>query len=711
MKQFEINDTRSEIDSSEGFINDLIKKSNSNATNLYNCLNTSSTLIQDIKKKISILGDMITDLSVINGNTKTNIFLNDLDVYSVNGIEIVNDKITLNKIQEDLLEYDIKSSSIQSEKPFIIKDESERSKSVEDLLKYNTFSKIELDSIGYSLDIVLKYSTISKINQIIIELPTNTDSYPLLQNIKTLNNGTSYTDLRINNNNSYQFSLDENRQIGNIYTIDIDPVDTKELRFTLSSTTSKYLNIKGIKTTYNTYTSEGEIVLGPVVCNSPILKVGISCVESSDNVGLEISTNLVDWIQLTDSYKLSSDNVRKVVAFNTINSTSFKTDTQVTSFYIRLKLESKTLESLEYSSYRTFREDGTLSDVTSNLDKNKFSAFRIKSNDMVYGRNSFYQHLSLPSEIKDEIDLIRINGVRKIRGFNDTKYSIGEDGITYTGVDSRLKHLRLPTTININASEFDSVNSNLLDINTIPFSDEINVLHREDICIKLINKEDNYLLITKDSRKRLNININSNFTLDSTNTIFQVPDEDILLYDSIGNLLYTFKKENHYTALDENNENIYFVSTVNVLYQPPEVEKYVYNPMYPLLTLKENEYSIDEGKIVLGKGSIVFASGWKIVKTNINKSIRISYQNGNSWERIDTLYTYYHEQIDKSSIEKNVIKLDHRSIEKGSLQIYEYNAYESLGNESDVYISVMNTNRFENYFVKPEEDSNIYLEE
>ena len=51
------------------------KTVNSLATDMYNTLGSINTKLSEVKDKVSILGDMLTDLRVLNGSAKNIIYL------------------------------------------------------------------------------------------------------------------------------------------------------------------------------------------------------------------------------------------------------------------------------------------------------------------------------------------------------------------------------------------------------------------------------------------------------------------------------------------------------------------------------------------------------------------------------------------------------------------------------------------------------------
>lgn len=710
MKQFEARDLKDKLENIGNSTNALIEESNTNTTRLYNLLSNTTKSVSTITKKIAVLGDMITDLSIINGKSKSRISLSDLDIYSQKGIELKDGTVYLAKTNETLMEYSL-NSTILSTKPYIIRGLDGKTKTIEDFYKYKTETILEVTSVGYDFNFVLDFQKLTKINQIKINLPLTAKSYPTINNITTVNNGVEIP-VKILNNNSFVYSFDDNRVIGNEYIIDIEPIDTKELRFNLFSKVDTSVTILSISTSYNKYVESGSIIFGPIVSETPILKIGVNSTESSDNVGIQISTDLEQWIDIVDSFKVSLDKVRKVVAYNTINELSFKTTEPVNSIYLRLNLNAVPIDVVSTNSeYESYREDLVVSDsIFSKAESNRISAFKIKNNDLVYGENTYKTNLDISEDIRSNSESITINGFRKILGFVSSPYCIGVNDNSFMNVDVKFKSKRLPASIDIDATKFDSVSSQLYDINVIPINGTINTLTENNIVVKLTNKEDDYKLIVKSTKEFINIKINSSYIESGCEALYEVPYDDILLKDSLGNTLIEISKEN-LLKIETNDTANYFVSLIGVLYTLPTVGGYTPNLLYPLRNLDETEYSVINGKIILGKGSIENISGYQVIKTKINKKLSVSYQNGNTWERIDPLYTYYNEQIDKRGIETSVIKLDHRSIEKGSLNIFEYNAYESVGSDSTGYIAVSNQYLKDKTYIASEKNPDQYLEE
>ena len=311
--------------------------------------------------------------------------------------------------------------------------------------------------------------------------------------------------------------------------------------------------------------------------------------------------------------------------------------------------------------------------------------------------------------MKKDLEKLSVGGNLLVRGFDETPYSYGIKPVAISGVEVKLRHKRLHAEIGIDASTFDSVGGLLLDIVVVPITGDINVNSGTDICFPLKLKEDTYRLVSQNTKRYIEYDISSSFLNTAQSTIIQVPYEDINLSDSLGNIIEVFNKEDLYSIV-EGEVTYYFISLAKTLYQITEVTGYEFNPMYPLVALESKEYSLEDNKLVLGSNNIVTISGFKLNKINIEKKLVVSYQNGNIWERTNPLYTYHHTQLDRDNIEKTVIKLDHRSIEKGTLALYEYDNYSSVDSKLTL-LTVTSRGVTPTEYLTEETSSNVFIGE
>ena len=533
MKQYEIDQLDLACSRLQTEVNSIIDVTNIAITESYNTIMNSADKINRIKDKVAVLGDMLTDLKIINGTTGLNTNFTDLDIYSTQGVIIDDDVITLDKTKETIVEFDNRSSILFSTKPLSLLSTSGKEKTIEEVLKYRDLTKLSVNSINISVNFTLKYSRISKINQIVIHLPINTTVYPSISELKYLSSTTNnYMPINFQDTTSNIIDIDEERKIGNVYTFDIDPIDTKEITFTLNTKESSYIDILGIETKYVERALSGEIILGPVVTDDPILKVGVSSEYSTDNVEIEISHNFLNWFPMTDTDRINLDNNRKILAYNTVNQDSFKTESDVNTMYIKLKLNSEILDNDTISPYEGYREDGSITIDLKQLDSTRVSALRIERDDFYYGDNTYSNVADITLKMKKDLEKLSVGGNLLVRGFDETPYSYGIKPVAISGVEVKLRHKRLHAEIGIDASTFDSVGGLLLDIVVVPITGDINVNSGTDICFPLKLKEDTYRLVSQNTKRYIEYDISSSFLNTAQSTIIQVPYEDIIVSDS-----------------------------------------------------------------------------------------------------------------------------------------------------------------------------------
>lgn len=231
--------------------------------------------------------------------------------------------------------------------------------------------------------------------------------------------------------------------------------------------------------------------------------------------------------------------------------------------------------------------------------------------------------------------------------------------------------------------------------------------------------EDIYTLICKDSKKSLQIDLTTPYILNSLSSIINVPYENIIIKNSIGEVIVEIDKKDLLTIIEKDNvgEDItyYFLNLVDILFDPIEVVGYTYSKLYPLKELEEKEYGLLQGKIVTGKDVIVDVKGYELIITEVDVVRVVNYSNGNYFKRVDENFTYYSEQILGDDVLKNVVKLNNVAIEKGSILIEEYyengETYTSTPTSNLRYINV-NTIQEPNY-VQVDQDSQTetYLQE
>lgn len=225
--------------------------------------------------------------------------------------------------------------------------------------------------------------------------------------------------------------------------------------------------------------------------------------------------------------------------------------------------------------------------------------------------------------------------------------------------------------------------------------------------------EDIYTITGSESKQSLRLDLTTPFVLNSAATIINVNFEDIVIKNSIGEIVAEIKKED-LLYIEDNETKSYFLNLVNILFDPIEVEGYVYSKLYPLKELEDNEYGLLNGKIITGKDVIVTIKGYELLKSTVDVNKVVNYYNGNYIKRLDDNFTYYHEQYHSTDDLRSIIKLDSVAIEKGSLYLEEYledgETYTSTPTNNTKFLNV-NTNENPKYIITDETNPDKYLQE
>lgn len=467
------------------------EKTNSLATDTYNLLTKVTSNVTTLKNKISILGDMLTDLRVLNGSAKNVIPLTDLKIIENNGIRIKDNKFELNYINNELKEVDANLSSITSVVPYKLYSLDEKESYLSDLLKTKSEVKIKFPNKNYTFELNLRYQNIEQVNTIVLQLGLLTESYPDILSIKYIDIDNTLKDIIILDTNTRNYSLNDNRVKDNLYVFNITPVATDQIIIELSSRDSDSLIVKGIETYYTNILQNGYIVLGPVTTEDPILKLAIDSKNITSGVKIEVSTDKDYWIELNNSSSIGLNGTKKILSINTIGNNSIKNDQDIYSVYIKISITSSILsnENLDISVYNTLREDSTIgNDLLNSIEDIRLSAYRVSSSDFNYGNYMYNSAINLNKFPLDKIETIQNNGVSKVLGLVESKYSITNSSNTANvigSVGAELKLHRLNADKTIDASGFDLANSIVHDVYPRYIEETINTKQKDNMCIVL----------------------------------------------------------------------------------------------------------------------------------------------------------------------------------------------------------------------------------
>lgn len=473
----------------------VTETSNSLTTRVYNSLTKITENVTAVRNKVAVLGDMLTDLRVLNGSAKNVINLTTLDVVETQGLQIKDNKFELSYLTNELKEIDSSLSSISSTVPYRLFNKENKEAFLKDLLKTKSEVLLKFPNDNYTFDLNLRYRSHEQINTIVLQLDLLTESYPDILSIKYVSVDNSIKDIILLDTNSRNFSLNENRVKDNRYVFNITPVVTDQIIIQFSSRESSSLSLKSIETYYSNVIESGYIVLGPVSTEQPILKLAFDSSKITEGVSVEVSTDKEFWIPLSNSSSMDLSNTRKILSINTINSNSIKNDVDIYSVYIKIIIESSILsnEDLDVSIYNTLREDNVIgNDLLNSIEDIRLSAYRVSSSDLVHGKYMYNSSVNLATLPLDKIEYIENNGVFKVLGLTDTKYSITttNNQVNVLGsIGAELKLKRMIANGTLDADTYDVANCKLYDIYPRLINETINTKQKDNLAILLKKKK------------------------------------------------------------------------------------------------------------------------------------------------------------------------------------------------------------------------------
>lgn len=661
-------------------VSELITKSNTCTVDMVNCIDNISTDIKYIIDKVTVMGDMITDLRVLNGTAKSITSISDLPVVSNTGLSIKDGNISLSLYSETNKEVNAKNAVIVSTLPYTLYDVNKVSTDLDLLFKSNTTTTVAFDNSGYTFTVSMPFTSIEQINCIDVKLNLNTETYPIINSIKYVDQNNIIQDTPILDTQNKSINLDENRVVNNLYSININPVVTNQLLVEFVCKSGNTLTFDSINPKYNKRTTNGSIVLGPYASDEPILKLAIDSDTITTGVDLYVSGDKENWIPITSSSSFGSN--KKILSFNTVSNNSQKLSEDLYRIYVKVDIASNkiTNETSIVEVYDTYREDGVINtDTLSNIPDNMLSAYRLKSSDYFYGKYSYNSSCNMSGLAFNMIEQIDVEGIPKVIGMETTKYSVSngyDSSLGIAAVGCELRSLRLPSSGVVDATGFDIANSKLVDIYPRAINQSVNVNQKDNLCFTLDVKEDLYTLISSTTRKSVVIDLTTPFIKNSSSALLQVPNEDIIIRDSLGKNILTITKDKLL-----NIDEVYFINLVGILFTPLIVEGLQYSSLYPIKQLQDNEYALQDGKVIAASGVIFNVQGYELLKTEVTCNRVVNYTNGNYIKRVDDSYAYHYEQELDIAEPITVLKLNNVSISKGSLII------EDLSQRQGTYIN------------------------
>lgn len=573
---------------------DYDKIKNNFNLNMVNLANLQTNFIVNLPKelnRISALTDKISNLNIISGNCYLYKKANDLKEIENNNI--IFDKDFNSFKLKPTLSYKIEtkenSSQLITNKTIKIFDKDKtKLKNLDDLLVRSETINIYTEENNYSYTFKINFGSLISFNNINLILNEETISYPKITEVYYINNNKEKILLKILNNNSRNIDLDQYKNISNVYSIDTETGTSDNINIVFEDSQSDLI-IDKLNINYMEYSSEGYIVLEALKEAKPILKVGLESKGDIEYVDYSISYDKETWYPIDLSNIYGIEKVNKVLSFNTISTDSLKSDVDIKSIYIRLKLKAK--ESSFVVDNKVNREIYSSSTLNvSNINYDSYSLYE-NSNSIFYGERSKVNIFDF-KDLYSNGEYIIINNSYYIKGFIESSVSkTKESPYTYSPVEIKSKEI-LKSGENLSFEEIDISTKDLETVNiktrTNNLLDSVNI----DYVVQLKDTTIKSKYYLSQDKVEIEVNLEIGYINSSLDVLYTVKNSSpVYLLDSFKNLI---KELIPFKLKDTEKETIYAISLLDSeLFDMYEN----ISRTYPLTELSDYELGFIDNKI------------------------------------------------------------------------------------------------------------------
>lgn len=516
--------------------------------NMFNLASYQLNLLTDIPKdvnKISEITDKLSNLIIISGNCYFYINGNDFK-------EVSNSNVIFNKNNNTFKLKSIVSSKLQSKegKNYFISNKTVRIfdrsktqlKTIDDMLIKKEPVVITTKENNYTYTLSLNFNSIVNLNNLQLKLNEQTVSYPNISEIYYINNNREKVNIRILNNNKYSFNLDTNKNISNLYEIDIDSIETDNINIVLEDI-GLDLIIDNLECFYTEYAKEGSIVLQALSSEYPVLKVGLEGTDDSNNIKFSVSHDAKSWlpIELSNTYNIEQTN--KVISYNTISNNTVRVEYDVKNIYI--KIDIKASQQIIENYEKVNREIYNSSSFDTKLyDYNEYSLY--ETNDAInFGQTTENNGLNF-KDLFNKGEYVIINNKYYIKGFKESDISKDINSTYYNSSISLKNNYKRISGTTIKFNDIDISTKEIFKFNIRKLTKNLNDQDNTKYVLPL--KEDSFQSIyyLKHNNKEIEIDLTAGFINSTLDVLYCLEGEGkVYLLDHNKNLikeLPTFKE-------------------------------------------------------------------------------------------------------------------------------------------------------------------------
>lgn len=637
-------------------------KHNDLSYTVFNLVSKFSELLPESLNSLVKLSDALTDALVVSGRSSLSKSIFNLDVISSSlNLNKESGSLTLNYKTDRNYSINTKKSYIQTDNKVSIynKDKSSLASFGDLILGMPIVIETPDQYFKYTFALALEAKVV--VSCLDLELDLTSSSYPLISEVYYINDNNKKVYCTILNSSDTKYDLDAERQKDNVYTILLPNIKTNKIFITLEDKDKTSVSINKIGARKLSYEAEGDVVLGPIVSNYPILKASVEALGDIDNANFYISPDLETWYEVAapDDVPFTKD-ISKIVAFNTVASESLKREKDFKELYLRVRLVRKL--DKESSSYLKLGRQ-TLTTSTTPLEGEPAEITVYEISDVThYGATTYRETVQGSKLFTNEFSYVESKGSCYVRGFVENSYAITQSS-EMLNVNITTKPLKVGADA-IDAIGYEPLSANVYGYVVTSKPDRINTKVDDNIVIELKKEfvKDIYSVVQDD--KEIPVDLSLGYITSALECIVSVePEKEVFLYDSTAKLvkqltIHPFKDGYYINLLEEDMFDLPLCSLS-------------FNPIYPLRLNSANEFSLKDSKIISKDHLISFDSISKISTERIDFSINLSKENGNKIVLLDaTLKNKYTEnsiEVIKAYNATTVIKLQNKNIRKGSL--------------------------------------------
>lgn len=410
--------------------------------NMINLANLQTDFISRLPvelNKIAMLTDKISNLNIIAGNCY--LYKKGNQLKELESTNVIFDKDFNSFKLRPALSYTVepresKNSVVTDKKIRIYDKDKTKLKNIDDLLIRNETVNLYTEENNYNFTLKFGFNTVVSLNNILLNLNDETVSYPNISAIYFINTRKEREDLKILNDNAYSLNLDLYKNSNNNYSLDLETAVTDNLNIVFEDNVSDLI-IDNLKVNYMEYNEEGEIILEALKESKPILKIGIEAAGDLKNVDFSASYDKDSWypLDLSNIYNLEKTN--KVLSFNTISKKSLKSDLDIKTLYLKMRLKAKK---------SSFKADikinkSVYTNSTLNLNSLTYDEFSLYENSdaIYYGKTSSVNIFDFKN-LYNLGEYLTVNNNYFIKGFAETPISKSkESSYTYSPVSLKSK--------------------------------------------------------------------------------------------------------------------------------------------------------------------------------------------------------------------------------------------------------------------------------